>query len=309
MSSKSIRLRREINSTKLRLQGEVWRYYPYSYKPKMYLVSSYGRVISVKSSKYRRKYRLLRGNVNRGYRFYTLKVNTEGKQKTFHAHRLVLETFDRKRRKNEVGRHLDDVPLNNHLDNIKWGTQRQNVDDALRNDRIHYGEDVATSKISNNDARSIFIDPRPYDVLAKLYNVTYGTIHGIKCSKVFSKITKELTVIKYDNLHNIRGENNHNSRVTNDVAVAVYQDTGTHKEIADKYGISVDIVGAIRRGDRYKNCTKNLSKPLIKGCKKISNTTVIKIIGSKLNNSEIARRLGVDNSTISRIRSNAKKYA
>lgn len=29
-------------------------------------------------------------------------------------------------------RHLDDNPLNNHVDNLRWGTQKQNMEDARK---------------------------------------------------------------------------------------------------------------------------------------------------------------------------------
>lgn len=49
--------------------------------------------------------------------------------------RLVLEAHVRPARPGELARHLNDDPLNCWLDNLAWGTAKENMADAFRNGR------------------------------------------------------------------------------------------------------------------------------------------------------------------------------
>lgn len=52
-----------------------------------------------------------------------------------YVHILVLEAFICPRPTGLLGLHGDDDPLNCHIANLRWGTQRDNVRDARRNGR------------------------------------------------------------------------------------------------------------------------------------------------------------------------------
>jgi len=59
-----------------------------------------------------------------------------GKGKSFFIHRLVLEAFGfPKPFEKAVVRHLDDNSENNNFDNLKWGTQKENILDYMKH---HY---------------------------------------------------------------------------------------------------------------------------------------------------------------------------
>jgi NUMOD4 motif len=47
--------------------------------------------------------------------------------------RLVLLAFRRPPKEKEECRHLDDQQWNNVLDNLKWGSRQENMNDAMRN--------------------------------------------------------------------------------------------------------------------------------------------------------------------------------
>jgi HNH endonuclease len=63
----------------------------------------------------------------------------------------MLRAFDRRPRKGEVARHLDDNFWNNRLANLKWGTQKDNVADAIRNGAL--GKDSPHAKAVSVAAR------------------------------------------------------------------------------------------------------------------------------------------------------------
>ena len=65
------------------------------------------------------------------------------------VHKLVAEAFLGKREKDKVVRHLDGNAKNNLVENLAYGTQKENMADALRHNTICYGE--KRSKNLTND--------------------------------------------------------------------------------------------------------------------------------------------------------------
>jgi len=66
-------------------------------------------------------------------RYPTCALFRDTKRKQIAIHVLVLTTFVGPRPKGMHGCHRDDNPHNNRLDNLYWGTPRQNARDAVNN--------------------------------------------------------------------------------------------------------------------------------------------------------------------------------
>ena len=95
--------------------------YPY------YKIYPDGKVYSIKLKKY------IKGHKNkRGYYAFTL-YDLKGKRKHKGLHQLLAMAFIPNPRGCEIVRHLDDDKDNNSLSNLKWGTIKENVEDAIRN--------------------------------------------------------------------------------------------------------------------------------------------------------------------------------
>ena len=86
-----------------------------------YEVSDLGRVRSVDV---RLGGRVLKQELTDRYPRVCL-MTPEGKKITRRVHVLVLEAFKGPRPVGQVGRHLDDNPLNCALSNLEWGTHKQ----------------------------------------------------------------------------------------------------------------------------------------------------------------------------------------
>lgn len=86
----------------------------------LYMISSSGDILSVKTNK-TRKPTTVRG----GYKQLGL-INKNGEKRFLLVHRLVLEAFKGKCPEGMEARHLDSNPSNNTLSNLEWGTHRQN---------------------------------------------------------------------------------------------------------------------------------------------------------------------------------------
>jgi hypothetical protein len=121
--------------------GTVWTFEGYD-------VSNYGRVRT-----YKQKYgQVSRSNVHAGLNRPLLKTPTiingrpdkkgypqfclsdiEKKRHNVRAHVLVMQTFMGLPKEYEVVCHFDDVKTNNNLDNLRYGTKKENALDAKRN--------------------------------------------------------------------------------------------------------------------------------------------------------------------------------
>lgn len=56
--------------------------------------------------------------------------------KNIKLHRLVAETYIPNPDNLPVVMHLNDDPTDNRVENLKWGTQKQNVNDAINKGRL-----------------------------------------------------------------------------------------------------------------------------------------------------------------------------
>jgi len=78
-----------------------------------------------------------------------------GKPERFFVHQLVLLAFVGPCPEGEEVRHLNDVGNDNRLENLEYGTRKENLADAMRNGKLKLGEDRARSRRTNEKIREI----------------------------------------------------------------------------------------------------------------------------------------------------------
>ena len=90
-----------------------------------------------------------------------------------------------KRPEGLVCRHLNGNPLDNRLENICWGTQQENAQDAIRHGTavcLRCGERSVAAKLSNDDVtniRRMYKEGYLQRELGDLYDVTQRHISDI----------------------------------------------------------------------------------------------------------------------------------
>lgn len=67
-----------------------------------------------------------------------------GRGNQVYVHHLVLEAFVGPAPAGMIGLHWDDVPANNHLQNLRWDTRAANVADFVRN----YGRPIGQRRVA-----------------------------------------------------------------------------------------------------------------------------------------------------------------
>ena len=118
-----------------------------------------------------------------GYLGVRLHVN--GTKKTQAVHRLVATAFviNPKPEEYNVVRHLDGNALNNHYDNLAWGTYQMNTHDRERHGTMIRGVDHHASPLTDEDVLSIRQRYQEggwtHRSLAKEYGITKSSITRI----------------------------------------------------------------------------------------------------------------------------------
>lgn len=138
------------------MASDVERWLPIPGYKGRYLVSSYGRVLSVgrivqqrhRTCKIRDKL-LKMVPCDSGHQQVTLHCDDGGKVRL--VHHLVLETFVGPCPPGMQCRHLDGDPTNNSLDNLCWGTPAENTADMLRHGTDTRGGRNAKAKLYRAD--------------------------------------------------------------------------------------------------------------------------------------------------------------
>jgi hypothetical protein len=68
-------------------------------------------------------------------------------------------------------------------DHLFLGDQQANMDDKVAKGRQNKGDNHGAHKLSETQARSILVDPRPYLEIAKEHGVTIITVSNIKTGR------------------------------------------------------------------------------------------------------------------------------
>lgn len=97
-----------------------------------------------------------------GNGYLVIKLSKDGNQHHRKIHRLIAEAFIPNPKELPVVRHLDDNPRNNSIENLAWGTQKDNMQDSIKNGK-HY------------DNTSLAVDSLRKKIIAK--NIDTGAIY------------------------------------------------------------------------------------------------------------------------------------
>ena len=90
----------------------------------LYLVSTYGRVLSAPRNGTKKEWHFLAPHYVQGYIQYELSKDNQSKE--YKAHRLVAQAFLPNPEKKREVNHIDGDKHNNHLDNLEWATTSEN---------------------------------------------------------------------------------------------------------------------------------------------------------------------------------------
>lgn len=120
-----------------------------------YMISNYGNIYDLKDKKL--KHLIHKDPTKNPSPYYRVYI----KNKDYLVHRLMLETFKPLKylydMKNMVCDHIDCNKLNNHIDNLRWATVKENTNYALKNNLLKpaHGENHVCATITRLQAIEI----------------------------------------------------------------------------------------------------------------------------------------------------------
>lgn len=107
-------------------------------------------------------------------------------------HRLVLEAFVGSRPMNNITRHLDGNPKNNDVNNLRWGTPKENVGDAIKHGVFIKGERAPSNKLTEQEVLFI-LQHTEFNgkQLSSMFSVHPSIIYNIRNGKIWKHLTWE----------------------------------------------------------------------------------------------------------------------
>ena len=153
----------------------------------MYEISSMGRL---KSYHRNPNGKILRINTSGCYHSYPLVV--DGVRHTKYIHRLVANAFLGPKSEGQIIRHLDGDVSNNTVSNLAYGTQADNMADAISHGTFAKGETHVNSKLTERKVRIIRgLRKCGFDAkrLAEIFNVNKSLIYMICRKAVWKHVT------------------------------------------------------------------------------------------------------------------------
>lgn len=190
--------------------GEIWKeiegYEGY------YMISSHGRVWSKsRSTSYTKKgresfkyqpgtlmvfkeARVSKDNPRKTIPYLFVHLSSGNKAKSAKIHRLVAKHFIPNPHNLPIVMHLDDDPKNNRVDNLKWGTQIENIQDMDSKGRrsVHKGSRNGRASIDENtvlNIKQMILDGYSNSDISDITNISKQIVSKIKTNRSWKHVT------------------------------------------------------------------------------------------------------------------------
>lgn len=200
--------------------------------------------------------------------YHNTNLNMKPKKRHVRIHQLVGEHFvDNPDNKPQLN-HIDGDKLNNHYSNLEWCTIDENIKHAVRIGLLDVkGEKHFNSKLHDSDIPLIF-EMRNKEMLMKdiaaRFGVSRRTIGDVLNRRLWTHVIvdKDLLNIKPGLQKNYKGENHHNSKLTEKQVYEIhsFRKQGlSYKEISRLYNTNYKHVYDVINGISWKHVFQDLS--------------------------------------------------
>lgn len=122
-----------------------------------------------------------------GYRL----VHLDGKK--YRVHTLVLTAFSGPRPTGMQGRHLNGIKTDNRIENLKWGTPKENSEDSVKHGHTSRGSHRPSSKLTEEKVREIRSLVEAGDIskkaIARKFGISDGTVRDIMSRRLWKHLS------------------------------------------------------------------------------------------------------------------------
>ena len=221
-----------------------------------YLISSYGRVISVNYRGIEFNPKEMRTRIGaRGYLHVSL--SHHGAIKTFLVHRLLAEAFISNPENKPIVNHIDAVPHHCFIWNLEWVTASENTRHAFSIGRmkVRRGEEIGDNKFTTPMVRRVceLLSDGTHTILeiSKTTGVSRDMVRHILNGNFWKHISCDYDFSAYWNGIGKRS-------LTKIVTACKMMENGcTLYEISDKTGLSYSMIHKISTGERCSSISKD----------------------------------------------------
>ena len=158
--------------------GSVWS----SWFRKPLMNGKRGGSVSVSGGRWRRLTPTLEKRQGRT-RHYHIMLKGHGRCRSFYIHSLVLRAFVGDRAARQECRHVDGVPKNNRLQNLIWGTRKQNVADQFAHGAFAVGIRHGNAKLTDRQVRMIRVAKGTQEEIAERFGIVRQTVSAIRLKR------------------------------------------------------------------------------------------------------------------------------
>lgn len=109
----------------------------------------------------------------------------QGKWLFAHRASLILQGIDPN---GKVVMHTCDTPFCVNPNHLLLGTQRENILDASKKQRMCHGEKHPSSKLNEDSVRAIRASQETYTYLTRAYGVTFSVVQKVKTRKTWKHV-------------------------------------------------------------------------------------------------------------------------
>lgn len=101
-------------------------------------------------------------------------VGDGGRRQHPYVHSLVLEAFVGPRPSGHQGLHYDDIPSNNAIENLRWGTRYDNARDCVRNGRHNHASKTHCPQGHEYTPENTYMPPNKNNRRCRICTRKYG---------------------------------------------------------------------------------------------------------------------------------------
>jgi hypothetical protein len=152
------------------------------------MISDMGRCRRISAARGTRPGRTLNPCVNptTGYASYSLSVKQVATR--LYVHRLVLEACVGPCPPGMEGTHINGDRRDNRLDNLRWATHAENIQDKDRHGTTVRGSGMPNAKLTESDVVTIRASSETHQVLADRYGVSRPGISRIRSRAIWKHV-------------------------------------------------------------------------------------------------------------------------
>lgn len=244
--------------------------------------------------------------IGRGY-LKIIIVSNDKIRITRKVHILVARAFVKEKREDQNSvNHKDGNKQNNYYKNLEWVTAQENMDHAVANDLVSFGENHHLSRYTEQEIRDICEVLEQKDITIKLASFITGEEPSI-----IRDIINRVSWVRIRNQYNIPEKIKSGYKSEKETIIEICEMLSmavNTKIISEKTDVDIKVILEIFKGERHAEISKNFVFPTeIERSKvvRINEELVIEIckdINNKIPNSEIALKYGISKDTVSKIK-------